>query len=128
MSYLAFVLSEKSRDRLLTLIRPAHPDIIAHHITLAFNKTNEEYEAIVKDLKGQLVRVIGIVADNKADALVCCFNDQAIRKDGGTYHITFSINKAKGVKPVYSNELIKTQKVNIFHGALYITGTFEILN
>lgn len=128
MSYLAFVLSDKSRDRLLTLIRPNQPDIIAHHITLAFNKTAEEYEAIKKELTGQTVRVIGLVSDNKADALVCCIGEQAIHKDGGTYHITLSINRAKGVTPVYSNELIKTQKVNVFHGALYVTGTIEILD
>ena len=128
MSYLAFVLSEKSRDKILTLVRPEHPDIIAHHITIAFNKTNEEYEAMKRELQGQLVRVIGLVADNKADALVCCFNEQAVRKDMGTYHITLSINRSKGVKPVYSNELIKTQKVNVFHGALYVTGTFEIID
>lgn len=128
MSYLAFVLDEKSRDRLLTYIRPAHPDIIAHHVTLAFGKTNEEYDQIIEEVKGKTVQIIGIVGDYKAEALIVSIGGQTVRQDRGTYHITLSINKSKGATPVYSNELIKQNKVTVFRGLFYVTGTIEILD
>jgi len=56
------------------------------------------------------VKVIGHADDGiSLEALVVSINGSTQRSDGGTYHITWSLDREQGRKPVHSNGLIKEQ-------------------
>lgn len=118
MVYVAVFLDRESREKLLKLVDPRHPNVFAHHVTVCFKPSQEqlksfklpervEFEAIsiVHDEKGQAVRVRGVPSQNEHP------------------HITISC--ADGVKPVYSNELLKGGKVEEFDEPIGLVGVLD---
>lgn len=105
MSYEAFVLDSKSRERLLRAFPPKYPDVLAHHITEKFGvpKPTEPVRHYAANVK-----IIGYVDDGVGcEALVVEVNEKSTRKDGKPYHITLSIDRSAGRKPADSNVVIK---------------------
>lgn len=102
-SYIAFELDGKDRNHLLSIFPPKYPNVIAHHITYQFGvPKNSE----LPDQPGDM-NVIGYVDDGKSiEALVVEINGSVKRPDGGIYHITWSLDRSQGRKPVHSNNLI----------------------
>jgi hypothetical protein len=103
--YNGYLLPDKERSKLLALFPPKYPDIIAHHIT-------EKYPAMsTEDLpSGKSFRVVGYSDDgNGVEAIVVEVNGTIKRPDGKIYHITMSIDRSKGYKPVDSNTIIANQ-------------------
>ena len=89
MSYEAFVLDSKSRERLLRAFPPKYPDVLAHHITEKFGvpKPTEPVRHYAANVK-----IIGYVDDGVGcEALVVEVNEKSTRKDGKPYHITLSM-------------------------------------
>ena len=129
MSYLAFVLDEKSRTNIFHRIYPPeHCDVIAHHVTMV-SGVKKGLEQIALDLCPTIhsAMVVGYVADDKGEAYVVSINGVTHRMDEGVYHITISIDRSQGVKPVYSNQLIKEKgwtEVDPFE----ITGSVQVLD
>ena len=114
-AYIAFELSAESRAELLKHFPPKYPDVIAHHITYAFGvpKDSELPE------NPEHVEVVGYADDGKSlEALVVAINGSTERPDGKVYHITWSLDRGQGRKPVQSNDLIAEngfEKVNPIH-------------
>lgn len=105
MSYAAFVLDNDARRALLDHVPPKYPDVIAHHITEKFGipKPTEPVRSYAVH-----VTVVGCTDDdNGVQAAVVEVNGSTTRKDGSTYHITISIDRSLGRKPVDSNRVIK---------------------
>lgn len=102
--YLAFELDSQSRQKLLSLFEPKFPDVIAHHVTLAFG-VNDFDEATIGEQV--LIKVVGYAEDESLEALVVEVDGRATRPDGKIFHITWSLDRSKGRKPAQSNELIK---------------------
>lgn len=102
MSYIAWELPDTERQRLLVAIPPTYPDVVAHHVTYQFPATDQD------PLPGAVVGLILGVSDNRdsVQALVVSINGSTRRPDGGTYHITWSLDRAKGARPVDSNAVI----------------------
>jgi hypothetical protein len=99
--WVAFELPENERANLLGLFDARYPDVICHHITHAFG-VGDDYE-LPRQTAGQ---VIGIADDGDGvQALVVDMGED--RPDGGTYHITFSIDKAAGRSAKQSNDVIR---------------------
>lgn len=101
--YIAFELDKKSRRQLAKVFEPKYPDFIGHHVTYKFG--------VDKDAKlpfpPKKMEVIGYVDDGEGlEALVVAINGSSERSDGNTYHITWSLDREKGKKPVHSNDLI----------------------
>lgn len=115
MSYLAFVLDEKSRAAILQKFPPKHPDVIAHHVTLVHTAKVSDQVILLLDSLTENVSVVGYVADEQGEALIVSMNDMTIRPGGGFYHVTLSIDRAAGAKPVYSNTLIKEKEWTTVH-------------
>lgn len=103
--YIGFFIDEESRKKLLEVFPPKHGTVHADHVTLKFKPSDtdiERFELFRKksgllvvtkefsDDKGQCVEVVGMPELDHAQ----------------THHITISC--ADGVKPVYSNELLKS--------------------
>jgi len=100
MSYTGWLLPERDRAELLQRFPPVYHDVIAHHITLAMG---------VHELPtATIATVVGMVDDDEGiQALVVAVDGSMERPDGGTYHITWSVDRETfNRKPFHSNEVI----------------------
>lgn len=98
--YTGWSLNESSIKQLENLFAPVHPDFLGHHITYMFGNDSVKPEAA--DIK-----VIGHCVTDKVQCFVVEVNGSLVRPDGNFYHLTWSIDRSKGAKPVDSNEAIK---------------------
>lgn len=114
--YVAIFLDEASKELLLKTFPPKHVNVYGEHMTLAFGRHMEpeypvggEFElevvAAYEDDRGQAVLVKGV--GSNIDKYV--WVDQLP-------HITISC--AVGIKPVYSNEVIKMPNPFFVYGVL----------
>ena len=103
--YTALVLDGRSRRFLRKTFPPKYPDFIGHHITMKFGVPKDT----PKPSQPKTVEVVGHKYDDErgVEALVVAVNGKTKRPDGSTYHVTWSIDKSKGAKPVHSNNMLK---------------------
>lgn len=101
MAYSAYVLESASRDHLLGLFPPKYPDVVAHHATYGMGDHQMPFTDEIK--------VIGYVDDGKGleCLLVKVLGREDRPTDGKPFHITWSIDRSKGYKPVHSNRVIQ---------------------
>lgn len=101
--YTAYLLDPLSRKTLEKRFPPKYPDFIGHHITNEFG--------VDKDAKlpeAANIKVIGRADDGKGlEALVVSVDGKRERPDGKLYHLTWSLDKEAGRKPVESNDLVE---------------------
>jgi hypothetical protein len=96
-------LPGEDRARLLDRFPPSYPDVVADHVTLQADAP--AHAALPPAENG---RVVGIADDGHSlQALVVEIGGTTGRPDGSTYHITWSLDRAAGRKPVESNDLIR---------------------
>lgn len=101
MPYTAYKLTDRARAHLLSVFTPENPDVICHHATEKFGvSADHPAPAPAK------VVVVGYAFDDSLECLVVEVNGQRHRPDGKTYHITLSLDRSKGRKPVESNDVI----------------------
>ena len=99
--YLGWALPLETKDALLEKFPAEYPQVVAHHCTLKFG-----VDADTPLPTETTATVVGVADDNNGvQALVLSIGGSTTRPDGGTYHITWSLNP--GRKPVESNEVIK---------------------
>lgn len=99
--YIAWVLTEAERARLLGLFPPAYGRVVAHHVTYKFGA--DENDKLPHETEGL---VLGWADDgNGVQCLIIEISKTTKRADGSTYHITWSLGE--GRKPVESNEVAK---------------------
>lgn len=107
--YTAYVLSEDSRLSLALRFPPRYDNFIGHHVTVEFGVPADAEAPEPADVK-----VIGHVdSGDGLEAFVVMVNGEKRRPDGGTYHITWSIDSDSGYKPKDSNELIRKNRYTI---------------
>jgi hypothetical protein len=95
-------LDRADRARLLERFPPVWPEVIADHVTLMSPKAKQTASAT--SCQGE---VIGHVNDGQGlQALVVQIGGTTVRPDGSTYHITWSIDRKRGRKPVESNAVL----------------------
>jgi len=101
--YTGYLLSDNSRKILMETFPPKYPDVIAHHITETFGVPANHPPPQSPDS----VEVIGYVDNSDGvEGLVVSINGNTDRPSGGTYHITWSIDKSKGYKPFHTNNYL----------------------
>lgn len=95
-------LAERDRERLLARIPPTFTDVIADHVTL---RTGTDQDTpLPTATEGAIV---GEIDDGAGlQALVLRIGGTTRREDGGTYHITWSLDAASGRRAIESNEVI----------------------
>ena len=95
-------LDTADRERLLEHFRPLFPDVVADHVTLRTG-TNAS-TPLPRATCGQ---VVGEIDDGAGvQALVVRIGGATDRSDGSTYHITWSLDRSRGRRPVESNVVI----------------------
>ena len=106
MNYTGYLISDESREKLAELYPPRFSTFLGHHITEQF--------AVPADTaipnQPQMVNVIGYVSDDKVEGFAVEIDGQTRRPSGGTYHITWSIDKDKGARPAHTNDIISKAK------------------
>lgn len=96
--YSCYLLTPNSRLLLLKHFLPKFHKSIAHHVTYKFG--SDDYPPIAT------IKVVGYASNDKIECLVVEVDGTTIRPDGGTYHITWSLDPEKA-KPVMSNDLLR---------------------
>lgn len=117
--YSGWLLSENSVKKLKNLFVPIHPDFIGHHITYMFGKNSE----IPPDAT---IYVVGQCITDKVQCFVVEVNGSIVRPDGSFYHITWTIDRAGGAKPVDSNKAIENNGFEHFNATIRIEGSPQI--
>ncbi len=102
MSYTGYLLTEESRNLLKSKFHPEYPDFIGHHITYEFGVPPDSPEPP----EPKSVVVIGHAVQNGVEAFLVEIDGTINRPSGGKYHITWSIDRSLGKKPVDSNKII----------------------
>jgi hypothetical protein len=98
---IGWLLDPRDRATLLARFTPAWPDVIAHHVTLASNTT----DPLPTETAGEIV---GHVNDDEGlQALVVAIGGTTDRPDGSTWHITWSLDKARGREAKQSNDVLR---------------------
>ena len=102
MAIIGWKLDIQERTRLLEIFPPAWPHVIADHVTLGTSDSVKiELHSEVKAL------IVGEADDGIGlQALVVAINGTHERPDGGTFHITWSLDSNAGRRPVESNEVL----------------------
>lgn len=100
MGYNGYLITGKGRVELLSRVSPLFKDVIAHHVTHEFGVS----ESLPPDAK--TVEVFAVAQNDKVQAALVKVNGSTNRPGGKTYHITISIDREAGAKPVDSNTLI----------------------
>jgi hypothetical protein len=100
--YTGFELDGKQRRQLLQTLVPVYSDVIAHHVTYKFGVGQESIPTPPKE-----AFIVGYANDPSGlEAYVVSINGSTTRPDGKIFHITWSLDKSKGKKPVQSNNLL----------------------
>ena len=98
--YTGWKISDKSKGILLQRFPPKY-SVVCDYITERFGIKEPQLPDTVE------VFVIGYASNNVVEALVVKVDGKVVRPDGGIFHITLSVNKDLGGKPVHSNELLR---------------------
>lgn len=98
---IGWLVDEADRAVLLERFPPLWPDVIAHHVTLA----SQTGQPLPTETGGD---VVGQVDDGEGlQALVVAIGGTTDRPDGSTYHITWSLDRARGRQPIQSNDVLR---------------------
>lgn len=102
--YTAYVLSDESIREIKEKYNPLFPDFIGHHITCKFGNVSKNDIPDPTDN----IEIIGYSSDDSLECFVCRVDGSVRREDGNLYHLTWSLDRASGRKPVDSNELLNS--------------------
>lgn len=117
--YQAFEISGASRASLAQTFPPKFPEFIGHHVTY---RTGAKSDQPLPE--ATTFRVVGYACDDAGiEALVVEVDGTTVRPDGRTYHITWSLDRDAGFKPVKSNELIASNGFEKLPSPINITAT-----
>ena len=104
-SVIGWKLDREQREELLRRFPPCYRDAIADHVTL---QTNAEGHPLPDPVDAAL---IGHADDGDSlEAMVVTIDGKTGRPDGSVFHITWSLDKAKGRQARESNDLLKDRE------------------
>lgn len=99
---IGWALDRAQRAALLAEYPPGYPDVIADHVTLA--------SGLAKDVPlppAVSAEMVGHVDDGAGvEAMIVSINGSTARPDGSVFHITWSLDKARGREAIESNDVI----------------------
>jgi len=104
--YTGYLLTDHSRDMLRKIFPPKNPTWLGHHITEKFGVPTD----FPPPDKPDRVQVVGYIETDGIEGLLVNIDGATDRPSGGNYHITWSIDKSKGMKPFHTNKYIHLAK------------------
>lgn len=122
MSYTGFELDQNTISKLMSKFPPRYPNVYVHHVTFCMGRN----VALLQT--NPLIKAYGYVTDGESiEAILVTVNGNFNRPDGRKYHITMSLDKEKGRKPVHSNDLIEANDF-LPIDSLLINGNMRIMD
>jgi hypothetical protein len=101
-SVIGWKLDRRQRAQLLERFRPRYTDVIADHVTL---KTDADRDPLPPPVTAE---IIGRADDGDSlECMVVTIDGTTDRPDGSTFHISWSLDKAKGREPRDSNDVLR---------------------
>lgn len=100
--YTGYQLTNKSRNDLLNKYPPKNPTFLGHHITVQFGVKGDHPPPEMPDE----VKVIGYLEADGIEGFLVSVDGNIHRPTGGKFHITWSLDKDKGRKPVDTNKIV----------------------
>lgn len=101
-AFVFLVIEHSDRARLLEIFPPKYPEWIGHHITYA---TRIPVTAPLPRPKS--IKVVGYAEDETGlECLIVEVDGTIQRPDGNVFHITWSLDRNSGWRPVLSNKVI----------------------
>lgn len=125
MGYIAYVLDERSKKKLLEAHPPMYGNIKAHHITLKFGVSKEALHSVRQEF-GYInyVSIIGYACDENTDCVaVVTDTGRGQRFDGTTLHVTISI--ADGASAIMAGKT--AELVSGFTSTHVLTGSIKYI-
>ena len=96
-------LDRDQRRQLLERFAPTYPDAVADHVSL-----KSHLPADAAPPPAVSCRIIGRADDGEGvEAMVVEIDGDSGRPDGAVFHITWSLDRAKGRRAVESNDVIR---------------------
>lgn len=119
--YLAYSLSPSSRNDILRHFPAKYPEIICQHVTYKFPaKSSDELPPAIKE-----AHVVGYEdSGDGIETVVIEINGSTKRPDGKLFHITLSLDRSKGKKPVHSNDLVNKKFTPVTKFPIHLTPAF----
>ena len=112
-SVIGWKLDREQREHLLERFPPRYADAIADHVTL---KTDAKSDPLPDPVDAAIV---GRADDGDSlECMVVTIDGTTDRPDGSTFHITWSLDKAKGRKARESNDVLKERGWSRFEEAV----------
>ena len=100
--YNGYEIEQGSRNKLMALFPPKYPNVLGHHITEKFGVKNGEVPEQPKQ-----VLIIGYINNGEdVEGFLVEVDGTTDRPSGGKYHLTWSIDRSKGAKPVHTNNYV----------------------
>jgi hypothetical protein len=97
---IGWLLAEEDRERLLEQFPPRYDKTVAHHVTLKTDAANDPLPPEVR------AAIVGRADDESGvEAMVVTIDGTADRRDGSTYHITWSLGDGRRARE--SNDVLK---------------------
>ena len=101
-SVIGWKLDRLQRDELLRRFPPRYGDAIADHVTLQAHAAPGDLPEPVE------AAIVGRADDDDGlECMVAAINGTTDRPDGSTFHITWSLDRAKGRQPRDSNDVLR---------------------
>jgi hypothetical protein len=125
--YEAFVLTEESRKALKLVFPPKHPTWIGHHITHRFPARKVSNLPYGQQTHGNF-DVIGYAEDVGIEVFVVRVCGRTTRPDGGTYHLTWSLDRDQGRKPFHSNAVLAEKGFTLFVDPIRVYAAFDFVS
>lgn len=119
--YVGYFLSEEAKKYLLKVAPPKHPNVFADHLTLAFGRHMGGPYPI-----GQIeeLEVIGELSDERGQCVIVRpDNVKEWLAPNQSPHITISC--ADGIRPIYSNELLKCSPQELWRKPLHLLSIMD---
>lgn len=121
--YTGYEIDPDSRSKLASLYPPKNPRFMGHHITEAFGVKDGSVPEQPKS-----ITIVGHInnEENGVEGFIVEIDGTTARPDGGTYHLTWSLDPEKGAKPVHTNnhvdEAVRVRPIEIDAHARFFTG------
>ena len=106
MATIGWHLPRDEREQLLARFAPVWPDVIADHVTL---EADASADTALPEARAGIV--VGHANDGEGlQALVVEIDGTSRRPDGSTYHVTWSLDRARGREAKESNAVLSNRQ------------------
>lgn len=126
--YLAFVLMEECRNKIINTWPSSHEVTVCHHVTLRYNIRSEDIESLQALIDSNpKFEIDGLVTSDSIDFFRVLVNGRMIETDQSKTHLTFT--RKSDAENKHSNNVIRGEikQTGIISARRIIDGYFQLI-